>query len=76
MGFDVARRGSLPAGGAREAGSVVDGGYRLVHQRVGLDEGQRFVWEGGGGLVRHSWAVTGTRARPTCERATDKERER
>lgn len=41
----------LPAGGAGEVGSVVDRGDRLVHERVGFDEGQGVIGEGGGGLV-------------------------
>lgn len=36
---------TVPAGGAGEAGPVVDGGHRLVHQRVRLDEGQCVVGE-------------------------------
>lgn len=38
----------VPAGGAGEEGSVVDRGHGLVHERVGLDEGQGVIGEGGG----------------------------
>ena len=41
----------IPAGGAGEVRSVVDRGHRLIHQRVGLDEGERVVGEGGGGFI-------------------------
>lgn len=58
---------TVPAGGAGEAGPVVDGGHRLVHQRVRLDEGQRVVGEGGGRLVGRGRAVTGTGTRPEVE---------
>lgn len=41
---------------------MVDGGNRLVHQGVVLDEGQGVVGEGRGRLVGSSRAVAGTAA--------------
>lgn len=52
-----------PAGGAGKVGPVVNRGHRFVHQRVGLDEGQRLIREGRGRLVHGGWAFTSAAAR-------------
>lgn len=62
--------GRAPAGGPGEDGSVVDGGDGLVHQRVGLDEGQRLVREldrgreVGGGSVPGARSGSGEQRKP------------
>ena len=62
-----ARRSGVPAGGSGEAGLVPDGGHRLVHQRVGLDEDQHVVGERGGGLEGRGGAIARTGPRPARE---------
>lgn len=65
----------LPAGSAGEVGPVVDRGHGLVHQRVRLDERQRVVGEGGGGLVGGRRAFAGAAAGPVSK-TDDEEKQR
>lgn len=66
----------LPAGGAGEKGSVVDGGDGLVHERIRLDESQSFVREIGGWLVGGGWALTSAAAWPARQQQSERGRKK
>lgn len=66
----------LPAGGAGEKGSVVDGGDGLVHERIRLDESQSFVREIGGWLVGGGWSLASAAAWPARQQQSERERKK
>lgn len=66
----------LPAGGAGEKGSVVDGGDGLIHERIRLDESQSFVREIGGWLVGGGWSLASAAAWPARQQQSERERKK
>lgn len=66
----------LPAGGAGEKGSVVDGGDGLVHEWIRLDESQSFVREIGGWLVGGGWALASAAAWPARQQQSERGRKK